>query len=249
MDLFEKERFITVLDNGRDLSKEEIIEQFKKDHGIKWNTVKNGYKLNCYVARMGEYRHSVCVYPSKMDACEMFMHNLNIYGECLLSTDKRVAKRLEMAGYVYMFGDLCVKRQELFSYNSPDYEEMDWLEHFEHQRDKLALANELGYEDRLTTVEKIALRYQFKDDIIRNGSAIWAYTILKEKNYIDYDYNLLSEIPTWIKLPDLPYVEARKVIEVEPEPEPEYLTEENAINLAKEMGVNPSFLIQAVNCI
>lgn len=252
--LFEKDQVIKLEDLDRDLSKDEVIEEFKEIYGIDWDTVHDNKRLRLSVLRRNNTHHFIKVKPRELNGMETFIHTLNKHKEA----DRRVisdnynthlvgANRLADAGYIYVFGNDCYLRQELFSFNSQDYDEMWGLERWEYMRERYELANKLDLYEELTMFEKIGYNYHFKTGLkVDSMYAYQTYVILKEKGYIDYNDNLISELPTWMKLTDLPKIEPKEFKE---ECKPEYLTEDNAINLAKEMGVNPSFLIEAVNCI
>lgn len=252
--LFEKDQVIKLEDLGRDLSKDEAIEEFKEIYGIDWDTVYNNKRLRLFVLRRNSTHHFIKVKPRELNRMETFIHTLNKYKEAdrrMISHNgdycTKISTRLADAGYIYIFGNDCYLRQELFSLNLQDYDEMYGQDWWAYTKDKYEIANRLDRYEDLNTFEKIGYNYHLKTgEIVDNAYAYQVYEILKNRGYIDYKYRLLCDLPVWLKATDLPIVEAIKEFK---EYKPEYLTEENAINLAKEMGVNPSFLIEAVNCI
>lgn len=252
--LFEKDQVIKLEDLGRDLSKDEAIEEFKEIYGIDWDTVHDNKRLRLSVLRRNNTHHFIKVKPRGLNNIESFLYKLNSKKKAdrrMISHNDsyctKISTRLADAGYIYVFGDDCYLRQELFSLNSQDYDEMWGRDWWDYTKDKYEIANRLDRYEDLNTFEKIGYNYHFKTgEIVDNAYAYQVYEILKNRGYIDYRYRLLFDLPVWLKATDLPIVESKKEFK---EYKPEYLTEDNAINLAKEMGVNPSFLIEAVNCI
>lgn len=252
--LFEKDQVIKLEDLDRDLSKDEAIEEFKELYGIDWDTVYNNKRLRLFVLRRNSTHHFIKVKPRELNNREAFLYKLNtkkVADKRMLSDNltycTSLSNSIANAGYIYVFGNDCYLRQELFSLNFQDYDEMYGQDWWDYTKDKYEIANRLDRYEDLNTFEKIGYNYHFKTgEIVDNAYAYQVYEILKNRGYIDYKYRLLCDLPVWLKVADLPIVESKKEFK---EYNPEYLTEDNAINLAKEMGVNPSFLIQAVNCI